>query len=87
LARECQWALQQLWDLEHQSWLESLPVWQREAILDGRQRRASRVREADEPADPAVGGALSMTPSDEAEFIALWQEGLTTAAIAALSTH
>jgi hypothetical protein len=28
-----------------------------------------------------------MTPADEATFIALWQQGLETAAIAELSTH
>jgi hypothetical protein len=61
LARECQWVLQQLWDPEHQSWLESLPAWQREAILDSCQRRASRMREADEPAHPAGGDPLSIT--------------------------
>ena len=28
-----------------------------------------------------------MTPTEEADFIALWHEGLETAAIAELSTH
>jgi hypothetical protein len=37
---------QQIWELEDQIWLESLPDWQREAVERGRQQRAEIKREA-----------------------------------------
>ena len=36
----------QLWELEDQIWLDSLPEWEREAIERGRQQRAEIKREA-----------------------------------------
>ena len=36
----------QLWELEDQIWLDSLPEWQREAIERGRQQRVEIRREA-----------------------------------------
>jgi hypothetical protein len=39
-------ARRQLREMEQQIWLESLPDWQREAILEGRQRQAAITQEA-----------------------------------------
>jgi hypothetical protein len=36
----------QLWDMEDQSWIESLPNWTREAVERGRQQREEITREA-----------------------------------------
>jgi hypothetical protein len=41
------WELQeQLREMEQQIWLETLPDWQREAILESRQQQADIAREA-----------------------------------------
>jgi hypothetical protein len=45
--RTRRWALQrQLWEMEDQIWLESLPDWLREAMIRGREQRAAITQEA-----------------------------------------